>query len=274
MAAVENPRAVRPVLTKPNVLSGRAWRDIRRARKLGADGLGGGIRLHGVEIFFSRRSATKDAASQDGQFGHQDGQQRDDSDRRQRRRECPPAGDSGSTTSARQRRQQRRLQKWQQAVRHNLQQCFRQWAEAAQERLDQQLALIRRRTFRDPKGDWYRGSELSRQQARSLLRSSIGKAAVQEQLQQQRRGWQLRSPVGEPPGEPMDDERAPKRGLRSPASRKAAAKGPSTPDRPPGGSGGGTPPSREPKRRCNLEDRLAAVDDGGAGSASHAEVQT
>ena len=199
----------------------------------------------------------------------------------------------------RQRRQQSRLQKWQKAVRHNLQQCFKQWAETAQERLDQRLALIRHRKFRDPKGKWYLGSELSCRQARSLLRSSHGRAAVQEELQQQRHGQQLQRSEGEPQGEPMDDERAPKRGLRSPASGKATAKGSSTPDRllvGSSGGGSGTPPSREPKRRCNLEDRLAAaedsgvsegggeasapraaeapgssVNDGGAGSASQAE---
>ena len=58
-------------------LSKRQWQDIRRARRLGADGLGGGLRVHGVEIFFPR--PLKDVihtATNGGQNGQRGGERR------------------------------------------------------------------------------------------------------------------------------------------------------------------------------------------------------
>ena len=55
MPGAENPRVATAAPTSRfAALSKRQWQDIRRARKLGADGLGGGLRVHGVEIFFPR----------------------------------------------------------------------------------------------------------------------------------------------------------------------------------------------------------------------------
>jgi hypothetical protein len=43
-------------------LSARAWQDIRRARKLGADGQGGGVEIHGIKLWF-RAASTLPATS-------------------------------------------------------------------------------------------------------------------------------------------------------------------------------------------------------------------
>ena len=132
MADAENPRTARAPAPKPFArLSARAWQDIRRARKLGADGQGGGIALHGVKIFFSSRSVAQHDATLPGQDGQQGGTRRDDPQRRQRRADCPPAPDAKPQRSARKQRQHTRLLTWQKAVRFNIALTFKRWAEAA-----------------------------------------------------------------------------------------------------------------------------------------------
>ena len=238
-------------------LSKRQWQDIRRARKLGADGLGGGLRVHGVEIFFPR--PLKDVihtATNGGQNGQRGGERRDDSQHTASRPDSRRQTGATPTRNARQQRQHDRLLAFKKATRHRLSSIFRAWAEAA--RATEEGALQPSHGVRSAWDDLYeqRGAAAARlralQKQPGVAREEV--AAARARFERLDFALVEATPL---PGEEdhMDDERAPKRGHSSPADAgRAAAKGPSTPARAAGGasSASGTPPRNQPKRPRNL----------------------
>ena len=133
MPDAEKPRVAKAAPAGRSAsLSKRQWQDIRRARKLGADGLGGGLRVHGVEIFFPR--PLKDVihtATNGGQNGQRGGERRDDSQHTASRPDSRRQTGATPTRNARQQRQHDRLLAFKKATRHRLSSIFRAWAEAA-----------------------------------------------------------------------------------------------------------------------------------------------
>jgi hypothetical protein len=223
-------------------LSKRQWQDIRRARKLGADGLGGGLRVHGVEIFFPRpQDDVIKTRATEGRNGQRGGARRDDSQHAASRPGSRRRTGATPTRNARQQRQHDRLLAFQQAVRHRLSCIFRAWAEATraeEDRLDDLTEDVRHAT----------------EHAR-ILRDKGATREMRTDAEAQRRAAEHRLAGAmvarrpDPGADYMDDERAPKRGHSSPAGGAAAA-GPSTPTRTAGGSpsASGTPPQNQPKR--------------------------
>ena len=218
MPDAEKPRVAKAAPAGRSAsLSKRQWQDIRRARRLGADGLGGGLRVHGVEIFFPRpQNDVIQHAAKEGRSGQHGGAQRDDSLHAASRPDSRRRTGTTPTRNARQQRQHHRLLVFQKAVRHRLSSIFHAWAEAARAG----------------------GREQQRGERRQPATLSSGSSPQERALMC--------------PATSMDDERAPKRGHLSPADGTAAAKGPSTPTRAAGGasSAGETPP--QPKRPRNL----------------------
>ena len=218
MPDAEKPRVAKAAPAGRSAsMSKRQWQDIRRARRLGADGLGGGLRVHGVEIFFPRpQNDVIQTATKEGRNGQRGGAQRDDSLHAASRPDSRRRTGTTPTRNARQQRQHHRLLVFQKAVRHRLSSIFHAWAEAARAG----------------------GREQQRGERRQPATLSSGSSPQERALMC--------------PATSMDDERAPKRGHLSPADGTAAAKGPSTPTRAAGGasSAGETPP--QPKRPRNL----------------------
>ena len=225
-------------------LSKRQWQDIRRARRLGADGLGGGLRVHGVEIFFPRpQKDGMEHATYEGRNGQRGGARRDDSQHAASRPGSRRQTGATPTRNARRQRQHDRLLAFQKAVRHRLCSIFRAWAEAARATeggaaRDCNSLQQQRREATD------RLAEATRT-TRAVVAYSKGE--VQAAKAQLERIGHIEATLDA--GEAMDDERAPKRGHSSPAGGTAAAAMPSTPTRTAGGAPGvSTPPPNQPKR--------------------------